>query len=56
MPLTADEMEYTGVGVAGMVSYQLFSDVSLGISANHFAAKKEAQKQTKISIRASISF
>lgn len=56
VPLTADEMEYTGVGVVGMVSYQLFSDVSLGISANHFAAKEEAQKQTKISIRASISF
>lgn len=56
IPLIGEKMEYSGVEITGMVNYQLFSDVSLGFSASHFAAKEDAAKQTKLSIRASVGF
>ena len=54
--LLADGMEYTGVGLAAVVSYQLFSDVAFSLNANTFIAKEEAARQTKISLKAAISF
>lgn len=48
--------EYTGIGLAGVVGYQLFSDVAFSVSAGHFFAKEQLKKQTKISIKAAISF
>lgn len=54
--LQAENMEYAGVGLAAVASYQLFSDVAFSLNASHFLAKEEAAKQTKISIKAAISF
>lgn len=54
--LLADGMEYAGVGLAAVVSYQLFSDVAFSLNANTFIAKEEAARQTKISLKAAISF
>lgn len=54
--LQAESMEYTGVGFAAVASYQLFSDVAVSLNASHFLAKEEAARQTKISIKAAISF
>ena len=54
--LVAENMEYVGTGIAGVVSYQLLSDVALGLNASHFFAKHEAANYTQISIKAAISF
>lgn len=54
--LAAENMEYAGAGLAGVVSYQLFSDVALSLNASHFFAKQEDAKYTQISIKAAISF
>lgn len=54
--MVAENMEYAGTGLAGVISYQLFSDVALSLNASHFFAKHEAAKYTQISIKAAISF
>lgn len=54
--LQADGMKYEGLGLAAVVSYQLFSDVAFSLNANTFIAKEEAARQTKISLKAAISF
>lgn len=55
-PLSAKEMEFQGTGLVGYVTYQLFSDVAVGVNVSQFFAKMEENNYTKISLRAAISF
>ena len=49
-------MKYEGIGLAAVASYQLFNDVAFSLNASTFIAKEEAARQTKISLKAAISF
>ena len=54
--LRADGMKYEGIGLAAVASYQLFNDVAFSLNASTFIAKEETARQTKISLKAAISF
>lgn len=56
VPLTAKDMQYQGTGLIGVISYQFFSDMSVGLNVTQYFAKETSNSKTQLSIKASISF
>lgn len=52
----ASDMGYNGIQVAGSLSWQLASDVSLAASAVHFFASENGSSATDIKVLAFVSF